>query len=170
MLTNTWITGSEDLRVPLELREEVFTREQGADEPDHDIFDAQALHLVLYDEMRPIATGRIYHDGRTFCIGRCCVIREERGTGIGDLLIKLLLLKVFEYNPSQVRIHAQKSAEGFYRRYGFTVDGEPFVEAGIDHVPMYVDKEKLIIPSKCGKARHFEDFFEPVQADGGMGS
>ena len=167
MLTNEWIAGSADLTVPLKLRDEVFTKEQGATAEDHDQLDAQALHLVLYDDDVPIATGRIYHDGHTFCIGRCCVKKEERGTGIGDLLIKLLLLKTFEYNPSQIRIHAQTQAQDFYRRYGFTADGEPFLEAGIPHIEMYVDKEKLLIPSQCGKVRHFEDFFEPAPGTAG---
>jgi predicted GNAT family N-acyltransferase len=35
-----------------------------------------------------------------------------------------------------VHLHAQRSAEGFYRRAGFTVLGEPWEEAGIAHIAM----------------------------------
>lgn len=167
MLTNKWIAGTADITEALSLREEVFTREQGASVEDHDELDQQALHLILYDDSVPVATGRIYHDGRTFCIGRCCVKKEERGEGIGDLLLKLLLLKTFEYNPSRIRIHAQQAAADFYKRYGFAPDGEPFLEAGIPHIEMYVDKGMLRIPSSCGKVQHFEDFFEPAPGTGG---
>lgn len=166
MITNEWIVGSGDLSVPLALRDEVFTDEQKAQAPDADAYDPQALHLVLHDDGRPVATGRIYHDGRSFCLGRCCVVADERGQGIGDLLVKLLLLKAFEYNPSQVRIHAQVQAAPFYERYGFAPEGEPFDEAGIAHIAMQVNRDTLRIPSKCGKAKGFEDFFEPADAAG----
>jgi predicted GNAT family N-acyltransferase len=33
-------------------------------------------------------------------------------------------------------LHAQRSAEGFYKRQGFVVDGEPFDEVGIAHIEM----------------------------------
>jgi len=35
-----------------------------------------------------------------------------------------------------VTLHAQASAEPFYRRAGFSVVGAPFEEAGIAHVSM----------------------------------
>lgn len=167
MLTNEWVMGTGDLSVPLALREAVFLNEQHAEGPEEDAYDGQAMHLVLYDEGRPVATGRIYHDGRSFRIGRCCVAAGSRGEGIGDLLIKLLLLKTFEFAPQQVRIHAQEQAVPFYERYGFAAEGEPFTEAGIRHVAMHVDKDTLKMPSKCGKVRGFDDFFEVrTQTDG----
>ena len=36
----------------------------------------------------------------------------------------------------EVMLHAQRSAEGFYRKRGFTARGEPFTEAGIAHIEM----------------------------------
>jgi predicted GNAT family N-acyltransferase len=36
----------------------------------------------------------------------------------------------------EVRLHAQRSAEAFYRRQGFVVHGEPFDEVGIAHIEM----------------------------------
>jgi predicted GNAT family N-acyltransferase len=33
-------------------------------------------------------------------------------------------------------LHAQQSAQGFYQRLGFAVQGEPFDEVGIPHVTM----------------------------------
>lgn len=162
MITNEWILGNGDLSVPHALRRSVFIEEQRvAEEEELDAFDSQAMHLVIYDGKEPVATGRIWHDGRAFRIGRCCVAKEARGQGIGDLLVKLLLLKVFEFNPSEVRINAQTHAERFYERYGFTKNGGEFMEAGIAHVPMRVTKETLVFPSKCGNPKRFSDFFEP---------
>lgn len=161
MITNEWILGTQDLQVPLDLRTQVFVGEQHVDPAhEYDAVDPLALHLVLYDDGVPAGTGRVYHDGHTFCIGRCCIAKPFRGMGMGDLLIKLLLLKAFEYGPSQVRIHAQVQAKDFYARYGFVEQGDVFSEEGIPHVEMCVDRKTLVFPSKCGHARHFEDFFE----------
>ena len=36
----------------------------------------------------------------------------------------------------RVNLSAQRSAEAFYRRLGYRVEGEPFDEVGIEHVHM----------------------------------
>jgi predicted GNAT family N-acyltransferase len=36
----------------------------------------------------------------------------------------------------EVMLHAQRSAERFYARFGFVARGEPFEEAGIMHIEM----------------------------------
>ncbi|MDL2236747.1 GNAT family N-acetyltransferase [Christensenellaceae bacterium OttesenSCG-928-K19] len=167
MITNKWIAGNGEWEDAKKLRREVFIEEQNvAEEQEFDDLDLQSLHLVVYDGDTPIATGRIWHDGKTFRIGRCCVTKSERGGGIGDLLLKLLLIKTFEYNPSEVRIHAQTYAVPFYERYGFACEGEEYMEENIPHKTMSVTKETLVIPSKCGKDKHFEDFFTAVPQDG----
>ncbi len=161
MITNEWILGNGDLSAPLALRREVFVRERGVPaEVEEDAADRQAMHLVIFDGEKPVAAGRVWHDGKTFRIGRCCVTAAERGQGIGDLLVKLLILKAFEFQPSELRVHAQKQVRQFYERFGFSVAGEEFQEGGIAHVPMRMTKESMIFPSKCGNTKRFEDFFE----------
>lgn len=151
MITNEWIAGTGDLCVPHQVRREVFVKEQHVpEELETDREDRESMHLVIRDGDRPVAAGRIRFDGKTFRIERCAVLKDMRGQGFGDLLIKLLLRKVFEYEPPKVLIHAQKSAQGFYEKYGFKVSGDEFEEAGIVHVPMYVTSETLVFPSKCG--------------------
>lgn len=151
MITNEWIRGNENLDEPMQIRRAVFVEEQGVPE-DHerDADDAQALHLLIRDGQCPVACGRIWHDGKTFRIGRCAVLKDARGQGIGDLLVKLLLRKAFEYADTSVCIHAQTAAKGFYERYGFRPVGGEFLEEGIPHLTMCVSKEALVFPSKCG--------------------
>lgn len=153
MIVNEWLTGDADISEPFSIRRAVFVEEQGIPEDvEFDADDARALHLVIRDSDRPVACGRIWHDGCTFRIGRCAVLKDARGQGIGDLLLKLLLRKAFEYTQTQVCLHAQEYAQGFYARYGFTQTGEPFIEGGIPHVEMCVAKDDLRYPSKCGCA------------------
>jgi predicted GNAT family N-acyltransferase len=168
LITNKWFNGIENAPDATSIRQEVFVEEQQFPvESEFDALDAQSVHVVVYDDGRPVATGRVLHDGKTFRIGRLAVIKEYRGKGFGDLLIKLLLLKVFEFNPSVVRISAQTYAKGFYERYGFAQVGDEFMEDGVPHIPMDVTKETLVFKSKCGHDKTYADFFsEDGAADG----
>lgn len=161
MITNKWITGRDDISDALKIRSEVFERElEMTDEPEEDENDELSLHLVLYDDGLPAATGRVYHDGKTFRIGRCAVLKEKRGIGMGDMLVKLLLLKAFAYNPSEVVISSRLVQAPFYERYGFERTGGQYPEAGEPHVKMSVNKETLRFPSACGSVKKYEDLFE----------
>ena len=44
-----------------------------------------------------------------------------------------------ERGDRQVLLHAQCSAENFYKRQGFVSQGEVYQEAGMDHVNMVKD-------------------------------
>ena len=86
MIQGTWLMQGEDLSVPMEIRKKVFVEEQHVD-PAHeqDAFDAQAMHVVMWDvnpktdEKRPVGTGRIYYGDEGFMMGRICVLPEYRG-------------------------------------------------------------------------------------------
>lgn len=153
MIANEWITGNGDLRAVHAIREKVFVAEQNiAPERVADAYDEQAVHLLVYVDGVAAATGRIYHDGSHFRIGRLCVLKEFRGQGIGDLAARLLLFKAFMY-AGEVHISAQAYLEDFYKKFGFETVGGPFMEEGISHVNMVVTKEKCVFPSKCGEER-----------------
>lgn len=161
MITNRWFNGIEGSSDAFLVRRKVFVEEQGfLEQSEFDAYDAQSMHLVIYDGENPIAAGRLYHDGKTFRLGRLAVIKEYRGQGVGDMLIKVLLLKAFGFSPSKVCLSAQIHAKDFYERYGFFVDGEEIEEEGVRHVPMSVTKETLVFKSKCGHDKTFWDFFE----------
>jgi len=124
------------------LRTAVFVQEQGiAPEIEADALDATARHAVLYNRLGvPVATGRLLQEspgvGR---IGRMAVDRGVRGTQWGRKLLDALLDAARARGDREVQLHAQRSAEGFYRRAGFAVAGEPYEEAGIVHIAMARD-------------------------------
>ena len=121
------------------LRTAVFVQEQGiAPEIEADALDATARHAVLYNRLGvPVATGRLLQEspgvGR---IGRMAVDRAVRGTQWGRQLLDALLDAARARGDREVQLHAQRSAEGFYRRAGFAVAGETYEEAGIAHIVM----------------------------------
>lgn len=122
------------------LRTEVFVQEQRIPlEIEMDAADETALHAVAVNRLgRVVATGRLlpYRPG-VAKIGRMAVHRILRGSQLGRQVLEALMDAARQRGDREVVLHAQRSAEGFYRRLGFGVRGEPFVEAGIDHVEMF---------------------------------
>jgi YbgC/YbaW family acyl-CoA thioester hydrolase len=121
------------------VRTEVFVQEQGISREDEwDAADATAVHAVLYNRLdMPLATGRLlpYQPG-VVKIGRMAVKRVLRGAGAGGQVLQALCAQALQRGEREVVLHAQRSAEAFYRRAGFAVRGEPFDEVGIPHVEM----------------------------------
>lgn len=154
MFYSKWIRGNQDWTDAKAVRRAVFVEEQGiAADVEFDAIDSYALHAVLYDDERenlPIAAGRVYHDGKHFCMGRICVLKDCRGEHAGDLLTRLLLRKSLDTGAKEIHLHAQLHAVPFYQKFGFSMRGEIFEEAGIPHVEMVATQQSALFPSKCG--------------------
>ncbi|MFT3721220.1 YbgC/FadM family acyl-CoA thioesterase [Pseudorhodoferax sp.] len=122
-----------------QVRTEVFIAEQGIAHADEwDEADATAVHAVLVNRLgQPLATGRLLQQapgvGR---IGRMAVRPMLRGAGFGADILQALVQAAAARGDRELRLNAQCSAEGFYRRRGFAPCGEPFDEVGIPHVEM----------------------------------
>ena len=121
------------------VRTRVFVQEQGiAREDEWDAADASALHAVACNALgQAVATGRLVSLGAGRSkIGRMAVHRALRGTRIGQEILQALVNAARRRGDNEVMLHAQRSAEGFYLRQGFSVRGAPFDEVGIAHVEM----------------------------------
>ena len=121
------------------VRTAVFVKEQGIPlEMEWDGQDGSALHAVTYNALgQAIATARlISHASRSGKIGRMAVHRPLRGSHVGQAILQTLVNAARQRGDTEVMLHAQQSAEGFYLRQGFTARGEPFEEAGIAHIEM----------------------------------
>lgn len=114
------------------LRIAVFVEEQGVPpEMELDEFDPASLHVLCETaEGKVVGTGRLLPDGH---IGRLAVARDWRGRGLGARILEALVSEAARRGLSQVLLHAQVQAEGFYVRRGFVAEGAVFDEAGIPH-------------------------------------
>jgi YbgC/YbaW family acyl-CoA thioester hydrolase len=121
------------------VRTEVFVDEQRIPkEMEWDEADHTAVHAVAYNRLGlPLATGRLLqHAPGVAKIGRMAVTRVLRGMHLGGDILEALVEAARARGDHEVLLHAQRSAEGFYHRLGFSVRGEPFDEVGIPHVEM----------------------------------
>ena len=118
------------------VHEQKVPAEMEWDEADH-----TALHCVAVNRMGVVlATGRLLeHAPGVARIGRMAVKKQMRGTDLGRRVLHALMDAARARGDRQVLLHAQCSAEGFYRRSGFAPHGAVFEEAGIAHIEMVRD-------------------------------
>lgn len=132
------IIGSyQDLRERCNLvRYSVFVQEQNVPENlEIDERDHVCLHVIIKTNNNPIATGRIDidKDGK---IGRVAVIKDYRNQGYGSLIIHKLEEIAQQQGLTSVWLNAQKSSINFYRRLGYQIISDEFMEANIVHQKM----------------------------------
>lgn len=128
------------------IRSSVFTREQGADAvSEFDELDDKADFALIYEADNPVATARLVMTDKGFKIGRIAVLKEYRGRGLGDLVVRAVLDKAFEQGTACVCVDAQNYAVPFYEKIGFKVIGEEILDRGLPHIPMCIEKEKYYV-------------------------
>jgi len=134
-----WAAKPGDLRDAQRVREQVFCREQGVSrEMELDGRDDAALHLLAIEPEgdRVIGTLRLLLSGRVAKVGRVAVERAWRRQGIALQMLDLALARARERGCREARLAAQLDATGLYERAGFSVESDPFEQAGIPHVWM----------------------------------
>lgn len=134
------ITTENQLKDAFAIRETVFVEEQKvplADEFDEfDQLDAKCDHVLVYHDHLPVGTGRIrlVEDGGK--LERICLLENYRSLGLGKVIIAALETIAKEQNITQVKLHGQTQAEGFYQKLGYETASAVFMEDGISHVLM----------------------------------
>jgi predicted GNAT family N-acyltransferase len=69
-------------------------------------------------------------------LGRMAVLKEYRNKGIGSALIEKAVTTAKLNQLSKVSISAQCHAIDFYKKFGFEVTSEIYLDAGISHQDM----------------------------------
>ena len=125
-----------------DIRKEVFMDEQGFRD-EFDDTDGISEHYVMYsDEGEPIAVCRTYDAPEEGCsiIGRVAVRKEYRNRGLGKRMILFAEQHLRNCGKSNIRLHAQSSASGFYSSMGYAPFGvEDLEDEGVPHIWMQKD-------------------------------
>mmetsp|Transcript_29712 Transcript_29712/g.58997 ORF Transcript_29712/g.58997 Transcript_29712/m.58997 type:complete len:141 (-) Transcript_29712:3255-3677(-) len=135
---NWAIAQTDDLAACLALRRTVFIEEQNVSEADEvDGRDGDALHVLALVDRKALGCARILISGETAKIGRVCVLKEGRGTGLGAAII-LACLDVArgQDGVTRAQLGAQTHALAFYEKLGFAAFGPIYDDAGILHRDM----------------------------------
>ncbi|MFU0824492.1 GNAT family N-acetyltransferase [Clostridium sp.] len=136
-----WVNGNRGIEDALSIRRKVFIEEQSVpEEIEIDDIDSFAEHIIIYEDNKPIATGRIFKRDDNFFLGRIAVLKEYRGKHFGEMTVKMLVKRGLDKGAEKIIIHAQTAVEEFYKKLGFKSFGEKYYEAGIEHINMIFKK------------------------------
>ncbi|MDE2901369.1 MAG: GNAT family N-acetyltransferase [Chloroflexota bacterium] len=131
-------TSTRDLDALHALRWQVFVEEQGVPpEMESDELDETACQALAWSDGDAVGTGRVAMlAGGEARVGRMAVRADLRRQGVGGRVLRFLEQSAVADGAVEVTLHAQRYVAAFYLAHGYTEEGEPFEEAGIEHVMM----------------------------------
>lgn len=117
-----------------EIRTAVFIKEQNVPlELEWDEFDNKSTHIIAYYNNKPVGTARLLNDRH---IGRMAVLKAYRNRNIGKNMLKYILEIARKKASNTIKLSAQEHAVEFYKKYGFSVTSDVYMDAGIPHYNM----------------------------------
>ena len=126
------ILSSEDLENAFSVRRQVFCVEQNvSEEIEMDEFDDVATHILAFFDNLMVGTARWRFTDDGAKMERFAVLKEYRGQGVGEALVKYTLDKLKDSNL--IYLNAQETVIKFYEKFGFETVGNRFYEADIPH-------------------------------------
>ena len=129
-----WIDGYAPLSM---IREKVFIEEQKVTpQLEWDGRDEEAIHFLAYQDEKAIGCARAFVIENHMQLGRMAVLKEYRNNGIGSFLIEKDITTAKLNQLSKISISAQCHAINFYKKFGFEVTSEIYLDAGISHQDM----------------------------------
>ena len=145
-LTIREVVAEPDWQAVRAIREAVFVQEQACP-PDeewdaHDAAERRGRtvhHLLGTLGGEPVACARWRPVGDVAKLERFAVLVPFRGRGLARAMVGAALAEARAAGWSRFALHAQSHLTGFYAGFGFVPHGDPFDEAGIEHVKMTLD-------------------------------
>ena len=127
----------EDFSHIRNIRKSVFNIELGISESElFDKNDETCDHFLIFDGKKIAGSVRIHSMNATIKLERMAILKEFRTKNYG----KNCILQIKEYystkNFSRIILDSIYSVRGFYKKCGFTEEGEIFQRVGIDHIRM----------------------------------
>ena len=132
-----WIDGYVPLTV---IREKVFIEEQKVmPQLEWDGMDEEAIHFLVYKDEKAIGCARALVIENHMQLGRMAILKEYRGEGIGSNLIEKVITTAKLNQLSLIDISAQCHAIDFYKKFGFKVISDIYLDAEIPHRDMRLE-------------------------------
>ena len=105
---------------------------------EFDEIDSIATHLVFYEGENPVSTCRYYKGDKVndFIIGRVAILPEYRKNHLGSKMLHALEENIKLEGGKKISLSAQCRVVRFYKKNGYKVIGEPYLDEYCEHVHM----------------------------------
>lgn len=122
-----------------DIRRQVFVVEQHVEETEeYDEFEETAVHFLASVDGRAAGTARWRKTLNGTKLERFAILSQFRSIGVGSAILQSVVNDL-PSDKGLVYLHAQLTAVGLYKKFGFSETGQEFSEAGIMHVKMTLD-------------------------------
>ncbi len=129
-----WIDEHESLKM---IRQKVFIEEQKeTSQLEWDGMDEEAIHFLAFKNEKAIGCARAFVIENYMQLGRMAVLKEYRGEGVGTALIEKAITTAKLNQLSAIYISAQCHAINFYKKFGFEITSDIYLDAEILHRDM----------------------------------
>lgn len=120
------------------LRTSVFTLEQEITEEELDTNDYNALHYFIKEDEVIISYARLVKIKGKHYIGRVCTNKDYRRLGKQKEIIKEIIKTTKKINT--LYVSSQIQIIDFYLKFGFKPIGDTYLDAGIIHQLLILEK------------------------------
>jgi len=134
------VTNKEEFEHVINIRKEVFIKGQNVPlDIEIDGLDPESEHFIAYLGNEPIGCARIRTNKKYARLERIAIIKKHRCKGFGTKLTNFLIDYCRKQNYVEIILHSQNYVIDFYKKFGFKIKGETFLEANIEHKEMVLD-------------------------------
>lgn len=136
------VTTEEEMKVCFDIRREAFVAEQNVPaDLEMDGRDQTARHFGVLVDGEIIGTCRVRLIGSAAKIERVAILKAYRGKGVGRALMKYIMSELRKSPDIELfKLSSQAYAVPFYEKLGFKTRGSEYIEAGIPHYDMVLEK------------------------------
>ena len=132
-----WIDEHESLKM---IRQKVFIEEQNVmSQLEWDGMDEEAIHFLAFKNEKAIGCARAFVIENYMQLGRMAVLKAYRGEGVGTALIEKAITTAKLNQLSAIYISAQCHAIDFYKKFGFEITSDIYLDAEIQHRDMKLE-------------------------------
>jgi len=132
-----WIDEHESLKM---IRQKVFIEEQKVtSQLEWDGMDEEAVHFLAFKNKEAIGCARAFVIENYMQLGRMAVLKAYRGEGVGTALIEKAITTAKLNQLSAIYISAQCQAIDFYKKFGFEITSDIYLDAEIQHRNMKLE-------------------------------
>lgn len=132
------VTNKNELDQVMSIRYEVFVKEQNVPPSlEIDEWEETATHFLALASGLPAGCARLrWLPEGVGKVERVAVLSSQRGSGTGRTLMEATESHALDHGATVIQLHAQIQAVPFYQKLGYQTTGEPFMDAGIEHMAM----------------------------------
>lgn len=134
------IADDELLKTAFDIRREVFVEEQKVSQEDEfDAYENESRHFLATLNGKPCGAARWRYTPKGMKLERFAVSAAFRRKGVASALVQAVIDDVHAQPNTAGKLmymHAQTTALPLYKKFGFEIQGDLFVECDIEHYVM----------------------------------